>query len=330
MSEKKTAATAEVLRPEVTEITAVEAIERATVDVQISTAHKYPRSLAKFKETAMNMIMQDEETAESCIYSRPVGDGKYAEGMSIRMAEIVGGSYGNLRVGSILLEQTERQVKARGFAHDLESNFAATSEVVESTVTKDGRPFSERMRVVVAKACLAKALRDATFKVVPRALCKSLEDAARKTAIGDAATLEKRRAKVMDWIGKLGIDVQRVYYALNVRGADEIGLKELETLTGIKTAIKENDTTVDDAFPRKSIAMPIAKTPTPATASAEHPAAPDQATLLAEVKEWFDKAKAKDIKRISVAVGWHWDEDEPLEALPVDKLIAIKSMIAKD
>jgi hypothetical protein len=34
-----------------------------------------------------------------------------------------------------------------------------------------------------------------------------------------------------------------------VQGAEDIGLKELEILTGLKTAIKEGDTSVDEAFP---------------------------------------------------------------------------------
>ena len=340
MTDKKTESGQELLRPEVTEVNAVEAIERASIDIQIATAHKYPRSITKFKRTAMDMIMQDEETAESCLYSRPVGDGKYAEGMSIRMAEIVGGSYGNLRVGSILIEQTERQVKARGFAHDLESNFAATSEVIESTVTKEGRPFSERMRVTVAKACLAKALRDATFKVVPRALCKSLEDAARKTAIGDTATLEKRRAKVMEWIGKLGIDIKRVYDALKISGQDDIGIKELETLTGLKTAIKEGDTSVEDAFPRQKIAMTTAKAPAAVQEGktpAEEPAsagpapakeeAPSKDQLLTECNALVEKTKASKIKKVADAIKWDWQGGEALEGLSIDQLRAIRSML---
>ncbi len=43
------------------------------------------------------------------------------------------------------------------------------------------------MRAVVAKACLAKAWRDALFKVVPRALCKPIEAETRKLAAGDHA-----------------------------------------------------------------------------------------------------------------------------------------------
>lgn len=239
--------------PEVVSGNALERIERATVDVQIATAHQYPRSMTLFKKRALEMCTLDEETAQSCIYRRPVGkkDNKveYAEGKSIRMAEIIGASYGNLRVGAILVEQTPRYVKARGMAHDLESNFAASSEVVESTVDRYGNPYSERMRMVVAKATLAKARRDATFQVVPGALCKSMEEAARTTAIGTTATLGKRRAVLMDWINKLGVEPKRVFGAIGVNGVDDIGLEQLETLTGIKTAIKDGDTTIDEAFP---------------------------------------------------------------------------------
>lgn len=229
--------------------TAIEAIQRAEIDVQITTAHKFPRSMQTFKRRAMEMATLDEETAASCLYSRPVGRGKFVEGLSVRTAEIVGACYGNLRVGAMLVEQNERYVTARGFAHDLESNFASSCEVIESTVKTDGTPYDERMRVVIAKACLAKARRDATFQVVPKALCKPIETAARAVALGDATTLASRRDAVMGWIGKLGIDANRVFAAIGVLGADEIGLEQLATLTGLKTAMKEGDVTVDEAFP---------------------------------------------------------------------------------
>jgi hypothetical protein len=245
--------TGEVLSPEVVTGSALSTIQKAEIDVQIATAHQYPRSMQKFQTRALEMVTLDEETAQSCIYRRPVGtkNGRpeYAEGKSIRMAEIVGACYGNLRVASMLVEQTPRYVKARGMAHDLESNFAASSEVVEATVTKDGVPYSERMRLVVAKAALAKARRDATFQVVPAALCKTLEAKAREVAIGTEATLGKRRALVLDWLNKLGVELPRVWAALGIKGPEDIGLEELETLTGIRTAIKDGDVTLEEAFP---------------------------------------------------------------------------------
>lgn len=249
----------ETLEPEVVPLGMLDTILRSEIDVQIATAHRYPRSIAQFKKRALEMATMDEETAASCIYVRPVGmeynkttgkeEMKYAEGMSIRMAEIVGASYGNLRVGAMLVEQTDRQVKARGYAHDLEANFASGSEFIESTVTKKGTPFSERMRAVVAKACIAKARRDATFQVVPRALCKPIEAAARQVAIGDAKSLASRRQAVLQWLQKLHIDIERVWHALDVVGVDELTLEHLTTLTGLRTAIKDNETTIDEAFP---------------------------------------------------------------------------------
>ena len=159
----------------------LEVIQRAELDSQIVTAKKYPRSMTIFVKQAVERATFDDETAESCLYHRPVGqkNGRevYADGMSIRMAEIVAASYGNMRVSSMLLDQTERYVKARGYAHDLESNYASASEVIESTVTKEGRPFSERMRLVVAKAALAKARRDATFQVIPKSIAAPVERA---------------------------------------------------------------------------------------------------------------------------------------------------------
>ncbi len=239
---------------QVMETTALQSITSAEIDVQISTAKKYPRSLKAFTDRAVSMATLDEETAASCIYRRPVGKNpngsvKYAEGKSVRLAEIVGSAYGNIRVGSMLIEQTERFVKARGFAHDLETNFACASEVIESTIDSRGNPYTERMRVVIAKAALAKARRDASFQVIPAALCKGIETAARMCAIGTAATIESRRASAMDYINKLGVGKERVFAALGIKGEQDIDVEILTTLTGIKTAIKDGDTTVDEAFP---------------------------------------------------------------------------------
>lgn len=317
----------ELVNAEGTVNTALSQITKAEIDQQIATAHAWPRSIARFKQRALDMVSLDEETAESCIYSRPVGkdrDGnqKFAEGMSIRMAEIVGACYGNLRVGAMLVEITPRTVRARGFAHDLETNFASTSEVVESTVDRYGKPYSERQAVVVAKAALSKARRDATFSVVPRALCRAIELEARRVAIGDATTLEKRRGVVMQWIGKLGIDPARVFAALSVNGEADLGLEHLTTLTGLKTAIKDGEVTVDESFPplvAPAEALPdgatagdrlkaaarrgAAKPPPPATGKGEEQAAAETAEArtskgptFAELAGQMNRAKTQDIR----------------------------------
>jgi len=240
----------EVLQPETS---ALELIERAQYDVAVSTAHKYPRDIQSFHRDAIALVKSDQETAESCIFRRPVGkkNGReeYAEGMSIRMAEIVAACYGNIVYGSMIIAQTERQVTARGQARDIQRNVTASSEVVESTVTKEGKPFSERMRIVVAKSALAKARRDALFQVVPRALCKPIETAARQVITGSSKPLDQRRAAVQGWILKTGLDEKRVWTALGIASVAELNDDQLIELQGIRTAIKEGEMTIDDAFP---------------------------------------------------------------------------------
>lgn len=255
---------------------ALELTERASIDSQIATAKKYPRSLQAFKKRAVDMATIDEETAESCLYRRPVGkkngEQQYAEGMSVRMAEIVGASYGNLRVKAFIVEQTDRFVRACGQAIDLETNFASSSEAIESTVDSQGRPYSERQRLLVAKVALSKARRDATFQVVPRALARPVESAVRELLMGNTETLTRRREKVISWIKMLGIDPKRVYAALKIAGEADLGVEQLEMLTGIRTAIRDNETSVDEAFPKDDTVRKPIFTPPPGAAQQGDPA----------------------------------------------------------
>ena len=233
---------------------ALEQIERASIDIQIATAKRYPRSMEQFYKRAESMVTMDEATAASCIYRRPVGkEGgkmKFAEGESVRLAEIVASSFGNIRVAGRITEMDPRFVKAQGVAHDLETNTAYTAEVVESTVTRNGTPFSERMRVVVAKSAQSKAIRDAIFRVIPKSLCKTLVTKAKLVAQGDVKTLTSRREGVLKWIETLGIDVKRVWNAIGIHGPDDIDMNVLLLLAGLKTALDEGDCTVDETFPK--------------------------------------------------------------------------------
>ena len=48
---------------------------------------------------------------------------------------------------------------------------------------------------------------------------------------------------------KLGATREAILAAINVLGEEDIGLDKLATLKGIATAIKDGDTTVEQAFP---------------------------------------------------------------------------------
>lgn len=227
--------------------------ERSAYETQIDTARKYPRSITRFLNDAKAIISASPETAEACIYHRPVGGGKVAEGLSVRMAEIVFATYEHLSIGVRLVSKTDREVTYEGIAWDMQRNIRMVTPVTEPTVMKDGRPYSESQRIVVAKACSAKAKRDAIFSVIPRALCQPLVDMSRKIAVGDAQTLPDRVAKAKALFrDKMGVSEARIFSMLGIKGWADVGLDHLEILLGINTALKENDTTLEQAFPQVS------------------------------------------------------------------------------
>ncbi len=100
----------EVLAP-----SAVEALNKSEIETQIEVAKRYPRSMERFKQRASEMACIDEDTAASCLYRRPVGkeNGRpvFAEGMSIRMAEIVGASHGERQRQRVLRHRPGEQLR---------------------------------------------------------------------------------------------------------------------------------------------------------------------------------------------------------------------------
>lgn len=233
----------EVLAP-----SALESLERASVDIQISTAHKYPRSLTVVKRRMMDLATLDEETAESCFYKLN-RQGKNIEGPSIRLAEIAASSFGNLRYGARVIGNDGKQITAQGFCHDLESNVLSTIEVKRRITNKDGCTYSDDMQVVTGNAACAIAARNAIFKVVPFAFVKPIFLAAKQAAVGDITTLADRRTKMLSKFAALGVSEKRVCASVEKAGAEEIGLAELETLIGVYSAVRDGEQTVDEAFP---------------------------------------------------------------------------------
>lgn len=224
---------------------------RAEIDTQIATAHMYPRSLGTFKKAAISMACLDVETASSCFYALK-RSGKTIEGPSVRLAEIVASAWGNVRYGSRVIEIGQEFITAEGSCHDLERNVASTSEVRRRIKDSKGRRYSDDMIVVTANAACAVAMRNAIFKVVPGAFIKPVLDSVRQTAIGDARTLADTRATALDYFHKMGLTDERILATLDRQSVEDIGLEDVATLKGLATAIKDGETTVDEAFPLPS------------------------------------------------------------------------------
>jgi hypothetical protein len=102
---------------------------------------------------------------------------------------------------------------------------------------------------VTGNAAASIALRNAIFRVIPKAYVDTVYRRVQQVAIGKAETLVARRTEVVARLGKLGVTQDRVFARLEVRGIEDIGLEHLEQLIGLGTAIKNGDIPLDEAFP---------------------------------------------------------------------------------
>lgn len=223
------------------------AINKSEIDQQIATAKKYPRSIKRFLNTAREMVTLSEEIAGECIYSLPRG-GKPIEGPSARFAEVIAHAWGNCRAGARVIDEDARFVTAQGVFIDCEANVAITYEVRRRITNKKGDTFNDDMIGVTANAACSIALRNSVLKGIPKAFWKQLYDEARKTAIGSAETLVARRVKMLKAFATMGVRPEQVFSLLEIKGEEDIGLDHLAALRGVFTAIKEGDTTIEDAF----------------------------------------------------------------------------------
>jgi hypothetical protein len=239
------------------EPTAIEAIERASVDIQIATAHRFPRTLSKVKADMLSFATIDEDTAQSCFYTLPRG-GKTIQGPSVRLAEIAIASYGNLRIGArpiaTVTTGDNPHVIVQAVCHDLEKNVAISIEKRRRITKKKNKDAIDEDDINLAvNSCSAIALRDATFKVVPLALIKPVYEQAKLVAIGDVKSLGAKRTKVIERLTQMGAKLENVLAKVEAKKIEDIDLSKLEILIGLGTALKDGDITLEEAFPIPTI-----------------------------------------------------------------------------
>jgi hypothetical protein len=228
-------------------------INTAEVNQQISTAHRYPRSITQFRRKVYEMVTLDVETAESCIYAIP-RDGKIIDGPSIRFAEILLVGWGNYRAATEVTDIGDRFITAEGIFFDLETNGAIKAKTMRRIVgksTKDfpnGKRFGDDMIATTGNAASSIALRNAITRGIPKALWKELFDEAKKVAGGTAQTFGTRRDRVIKELGIQGATPDQIFQLLGIKGLDDMVTEHLVHLRGLQNAIKDGEITVEEAF----------------------------------------------------------------------------------
>ena len=230
------------------------AIDRAEVDIQIATAKQYPRDVNAVLNKIATYATMDKETAEDCFYvlrrKDANGDSTVIEGLSVRMAEIIAGAWGNLRVQTRIIGNDGRMITAQAICHDLETNFAVSKEVKRSIMTKKGYTYSQDMQVVTGNAAASIAFRNAVLAVIPKAVTKRVINDVKKVALGQSIDLETSRQNIIAYFGKLGVTEQQLFVYLGISKVEEIDKEKVFELRATANAIKEGSTTVQETFVR--------------------------------------------------------------------------------
>ncbi len=231
-------------------------ITKAEIDMQISTAKAFPRSLKQSIDKATSVATISQDVAESCVYAIPRG-GKTLEGPSVRLAEIVASSFGNIRTGARVIANDGKTITAQGICHDLETNNCVTVEVKKSILQNEYQngqrtgkmiTMSEDMQVVTGNAACAIAFRNVVFKVIPAALIETVYETVKLVAKGSAQTLEERKTKAIDWLHNEGVKDEQICSVLAVKKVADIDLEKLSVLSGYRTAVKNGDITLSEIF----------------------------------------------------------------------------------
>lgn len=248
------------------ETAAVAAAEqaRAVVEARSIMALRRPRDLDQARVKLLKDACRPAFAAVA-VYRRPVGDGKAAEGPSIRFAEAAMRAMGNIYVEAPTVYDDDAQRIIRVSASDLESNVTFSKDVtlkktMERKTLKDGdTPISARtnsqgrttyllpatedaLRVKEA-AEVSKAVRTLILRLVPGDLVDEALRQVRSTlADKDARDPDGARKDIADAFADLGVMPAALKEYLG-HDLATCSPAELADLRGVYAAIRDGEST---------------------------------------------------------------------------------------
>lgn len=244
---------------------AVAAREKASVEARYVVALHRPRNP---DQARIRLLARCKSPlfAEAAEYSKPVGGGKKAKGASIRMMEELARQWGNIDVQSpVVFDDPERRI-VRVSATDLESNYAASvdvilektverrsprdgEEIVSSRTNSQGVPVyriraDEDAFLVKQNSNLAKTRRECIRAIVPGDL---VEEALRACADTRASEVKQdpagARKRLADAFYAVGVMPAQLCEYLGKPSLEAVTDAEIEVLRALYAGIRDGETT---------------------------------------------------------------------------------------
>lgn len=214
----------------------------------VSIAQKYPRKVAKCLDEAKTNCCINEEIASACGYAKPIAGG-FIKGPSIRQAEIMASAWGRMMISGAEIEVRDGFCYAEGTCIDVEKMVGWKITKKRPVTDKNGKLYRPDVLANASNGTVSIAMRDAIFRTIGIAYRDDIYEAAMEVASGKQRPIEERRTNALAWFTKLGIATERVVAVFKVSSVDELTDEHLATLGGLRTAIKEGETTIEEAFP---------------------------------------------------------------------------------
>lgn len=225
---------------------------RAQSEIQgmMTVAKRFPRD----EISASNRILrscQRKSLAETALYAYPRG-GQTVTGPSIRLAETLARSWGNLDFGIIELEQREGESHMMAYCLDLETNVRQqkTFVVKHERDTKQGRKTLTDNRDIYEMTANqgARRLRACILGVIPGDIVDAALEACEKTLQGNTKEPLIDRVKAMAAaFFEIGVNQEMIESRLKHR-LDATIDPELVSLRKIYTSIKDGASKREEWF----------------------------------------------------------------------------------
>ena len=259
---------------------------RAVAEVQASyvIAKKFPRNE---HQAYMKIIDSCKRPflAEQAMYAYPRG-GSLVTGPSIRLAEVMARSWGNIDFGIRELSQSNGVSTVEAYAIDLETNTPSRVifQVPHVRDTKKGRIKLTDARDIYEMVANqgSRRLRACILKLMPSDVVEGAVEQVKKTLQSGEIPLSEQIKRMVVAFDELGVKVEHLEKRLGHK-LDATIAQEIVTLKGIYKALKDGFSKREDFFDLKD--------------SSTNDAEEDLELLLAEKNKNVKKEPPKDDKK---------------------------------
>lgn len=243
-------------------VSAMAAKAKAEVEARYVIAMQRPRNIMDCRRMILDSCKRPQFAA-GARYRKPVGQGKFVTGFSIRFAEEAIKAMTNILTDAMIIWEDDHKRCVRVTITDLESNTTYSDDIVinktvERRALKDGQnAISERMNSTGEKVYLvaateddlankvnaakSKIIRNNGLRLVPQDILEEAGSAIVETTSKGGVDVKAETKKVCDAFASIGVKPSELERVLK-HSIDSVSPAELDDLRGHYSAIRDGET----------------------------------------------------------------------------------------